>query len=304
MRKESLDDIVGRWPGDEELSDWFEAGYLALVAALDAAPPDLQTWTFLPAPSPLAMWSRRQAHETAIHRVDTELTAGRPEANLSAFTPDFAADGVDELLTCFVPRRSTGLRSEDVVTLGIRCVDDDAAWVLSIGPDGVTTTAGVGAADCTVRGAAGDLYLALWYSVAAATRLSIEGDRAGAGRGRLRGAGALVLNPQEVLQVRLYTRAHGTNSKVNRCCENAPLAQQMSQENEAPAYTGAARRRGSPGDDRSPPPVSNAGFRSLRALRGTPPRPGHVDMTLARLAAGTSCTARGWCSLCRMFRSS
>ncbi|HEY6474809.1 MAG TPA: maleylpyruvate isomerase family mycothiol-dependent enzyme [Acidimicrobiales bacterium] len=176
VRKQSLDEVVGRWPGDEELSDWFEAGYLALVAALDAAPPDLQTWTFLPAPSPLAMWSRRQAHETGIHRVDTELTAGRPEANLSPFTPDFAADGVDELLTCFVPRRSTGLRAEDVVTLGIRCVDDDAAWVLSIGPDGVTTTAGVGAADCTVRGAAGDLYLALWNR-GRGDRLSIEGDR-------------------------------------------------------------------------------------------------------------------------------
>ena len=177
MRKEGLDEVVGRWPGDEELSDWFEAGYLALVAALDAAPPDLQTWTFLPAPSPLAMWSRRQAHETAIHRVDTELTAGRPEADLSPCTPDFAADGVDELLTCFVPRRSTGLRADDVVTLGIRCLDDDAAWVLSIGPDGVKTTAGAGAADCTVRGAAGDLYLALWNR-GRGDRLSIEGDRA------------------------------------------------------------------------------------------------------------------------------
>jgi uncharacterized protein (TIGR03083 family) len=179
VRRESFEEIVGSLPGDEELGDWFEAGYLALVAALEAAPPDLQTWTFLPAPSPLAMWSRRQAHETAIHRVDTELTAGRSEADLSPFTPDFAADGVDELLTCFVPRRSTGLRAEAVMTLGIRCVDDDAAWALSIGPEGVTTTAGAGTgvADCTVRGAAGDLYLALWNR-GRGDRLSIEGDRA------------------------------------------------------------------------------------------------------------------------------
>ena len=51
-------------------------GCADLVAALAAAPDDLECWTFLPAPSPRAMWARRQAHETAIHRVDAELAAG------------------------------------------------------------------------------------------------------------------------------------------------------------------------------------------------------------------------------------
>ena len=41
-----------------------------------AHPTTCECWTFLPAPSPLAMWARRQAHETAIHRVDAELAAG------------------------------------------------------------------------------------------------------------------------------------------------------------------------------------------------------------------------------------
>jgi uncharacterized protein (TIGR03083 family) len=176
--QEPLEELVGGWPADEQLADWFEAGYLALVSALESAPPDLQCWTFMPAPSPLAFWSRRQAHETAIHRVDAERAAGRTVAQLSAFTPAFAADGVDELLTCFVPRRSTKLRSEDLATLGVRCSDDAGAWVLSIGPDGVTTVAGdgAGAADCTLQGAAGDLYKALWNR-GGDERLQIEGDR-------------------------------------------------------------------------------------------------------------------------------
>ena len=177
---QTLEELAGGWPGDEELADWFEAGYLRLVAVLEAAPADLQCWTFLPAPSPLAFWSRRQAHETAIHRVDAELAAGRTEAHLSQFTPAFAADGVDELLTCFVPRRSTGLHSDSGATLGIECTDDDGAWVLTIGPDGVITTAGSssgsGPSDCTVRGAAGDLYLALWNR-GRRERLQISGDR-------------------------------------------------------------------------------------------------------------------------------
>jgi uncharacterized protein (TIGR03083 family) len=173
---QTLEEVAGGWPGDEELADWFEAGYLGLAAALEAAPPDLQCWTFLRAPSPLAMWSRRQAHETAMHRVDAELTAGRTVDHLSPFTPAFAADGVDELLTCFVPRRSTQLRAERPATLGVRCADDEGAWVLTIGPDGVTTATGAGDADCTVRGAAEDLYLALWNR-GRDERLQIEGDR-------------------------------------------------------------------------------------------------------------------------------
>ncbi len=174
---QTLEEIAGGWPSDGELGDWFETGYLRLVAALEAAPADLQCWTFMPAPSPLAFWSRRQAHETSIHRVDTELAAGRAASQLSAVSPAFSADGVDELLTCFVPRRSTKLRSEVPATLGVRCLDDDGAWMLSIGPDGVTTVAGAGEADCTVRGAAGDLYLALWNR-GGDERLQIEGDRA------------------------------------------------------------------------------------------------------------------------------
>ena len=32
----------------------------------------MRCFAFLPAPSPLAFWARRQAHETGIHRADVE----------------------------------------------------------------------------------------------------------------------------------------------------------------------------------------------------------------------------------------
>ncbi len=171
-----LDDIVGTWPGDAELAAWLAQGCEALASALAAAPADLECWTFLPAPSPIAMWARRQAHETAIHRVDAEAAAGIAPSPIDA---SFAADGVGELLECFVPRRSTKLRAEAPASLLVDCTDADAAWLLRIGSDGVTTEvlpnveAG---ADCTVRGAATDLYLALWNR-AGAEALDVEGDR-------------------------------------------------------------------------------------------------------------------------------
>ena len=43
---------------------------------LRSAPADLDCFTFLPAESARHFWARRQAHETAIHRVDAENAAG------------------------------------------------------------------------------------------------------------------------------------------------------------------------------------------------------------------------------------
>ena len=79
-----LDEIVGVGPDDAELAGWLRQGSAALVGALTAAPADLVCWTFLPAPSPLAMWARRQAHETAIHRVDAQLAAGTARRHVRA----------------------------------------------------------------------------------------------------------------------------------------------------------------------------------------------------------------------------
>jgi uncharacterized protein (TIGR03083 family) len=95
-------EILSQGPGDAELPGWFCEGHAALVRALSEAPPDLDCWAFLAAPSPLAFWARRQAHETAIHRVDAEQAAGR--ASAPAFEPAFAADGVDELIMGLLAR--------------------------------------------------------------------------------------------------------------------------------------------------------------------------------------------------------
>jgi uncharacterized protein (TIGR03083 family) len=160
-----LIDVVGAWPDDRDLVSWFRAGYHGLAGALEAAPADLDCWTFLPAPSPLAMWARRQAHETAIHRVDAEL-ATRDDASISPFDPHFAADGVDELLSCFLPRPRSRLRSDPPTTLRVTCADLDAGWLLQIGAEGVVTTPGrpdrLAEAACEIRAPAADLYLALW----------------------------------------------------------------------------------------------------------------------------------------------
>jgi uncharacterized protein (TIGR03083 family) len=174
-----LIDVVGVWPDDPDLVPWTRRGGMGLADALEAAPDDLDCWTFLRAPSPRAMWARRQAHETAIHRVDGEL-ATRDDAALSPLEPTFASDGVDELLSCFLPRPSTRLRSDAGTTLGVSCTDTHDAWVLHIGAEGVTTIpagpeAAVSDAAGCIRAPAADLYLALWNRRSPEC-LHIEGD--------------------------------------------------------------------------------------------------------------------------------
>jgi uncharacterized protein (TIGR03083 family) len=155
-------DIVSRLPSDEDLLDWYRDGHAELAHALRAAPPDLACWTFLPAPSPLAFWARRQAHETTVHRVDADRATG---PGVSAPVPsDLADDGVDELLTCFVSGRSRRLRAKTDRTLHVHATDTDSHWQVWIGPATPKASRVVGdeAADMTVRGPAEQLYLALW----------------------------------------------------------------------------------------------------------------------------------------------
>jgi uncharacterized protein (TIGR03083 family) len=47
-----------------DLLAWFRVGHAALVETLACADPALECATFMAAPSALAFWARRQAHET------------------------------------------------------------------------------------------------------------------------------------------------------------------------------------------------------------------------------------------------
>ncbi|CAM5260871.1 hypothetical protein SAURM35S_05383 [Streptomyces aurantiogriseus] len=132
---------------------------------MSSAPPDVECWHFLPAPSPLAFWARRQAHETAVHRADAESAHGTAPEELAAAVPrDFAADGVDELLLAFHARAKSKVRTETPRVLRVRATDtDDAVWTVRLSPEPpVAERGGTRDADCEVTGPVAQLYLALW----------------------------------------------------------------------------------------------------------------------------------------------
>jgi uncharacterized protein (TIGR03083 family) len=168
-------DMVEHPPSDDDVLEWFVAGHAELIDTLRSAPPDVQAFTFLPAPSPLAFWARRQAHETAIHRADAQSVVD----DITPFASAFAVDGIDELLLGFArrPRRAAGTR--DPCTLVVRASDDDAGWRITIQPDAVVVSSDAtdDQADLSVLARASDLYLLLWNRHDL-DGLAVEGDPA------------------------------------------------------------------------------------------------------------------------------
>jgi uncharacterized protein (TIGR03083 family) len=145
-----------------ELLTWFREGHAALVRTLEEAPADVQCWTFLPTapPSPLAFWARRQAHETAVHRMDAQAALG---VEFSALDAEFAEDGVDELLTGFHARPRSRVRTDEPRTLRVRAADTGAVWTVHLSPEPPRTVRDAAApADCEITGTASWLYTSLW----------------------------------------------------------------------------------------------------------------------------------------------
>lgn len=157
-------DLAAQWPPDNELTAWYRATLTNLVVVLRSAPLDVEAFTFLPAPTPLTMWARRQASEIAVHRFDAELALGVA----SDFDPSFASDMLDELVSGFAPLYRPAKIPADRV-LQIVAADVDERWWVTIGPSGVTSSRTGGRADLTITATAAELYLLLWNRTADST---------------------------------------------------------------------------------------------------------------------------------------
>jgi uncharacterized protein (TIGR03083 family) len=172
-------DILRGGATDPDLLTWFRAGHAALVETLSTADPGLVCATFMDAPSALAFWARRQAHETAIHRADAESASGvRPE-----YEPEFASDGIDELIMGFGQRRKYRPSAEHDGGMRVRASDTGRTW--HVGAEGGRLQARRDPADpdltappaCTVTGPASGVYLFLWNrSDTAEAGVTISGD--------------------------------------------------------------------------------------------------------------------------------
>ena len=152
---------------------WLREGGLHLIKALKAAPADLEAYVFLEdAPAPRLFWARRQCHETTMHSVDAlAAKLGRvPTADETWVTQQVALDGIDELLTGFLTRPRSALRSPEPVSLAVRPTDVSRSWLVHVSDEPPVVERSAGRkrrrrgedASLTIEGTAEQLYLALW----------------------------------------------------------------------------------------------------------------------------------------------
>lgn len=165
---------------------WLVAGARRLASAVREVGPRSRMWTWAPDQT-AGFWLRRITHDTLVHRVDAEITAGR-DITMAA---DLAADGVSDLLSTLAvlpkiddfPHLATLCRNGEI--LRFKATDDGLGgageWLVRGGADGLEWEPGLGAragaalADVLVRGTAADLLLVLSRR-AAPDRVEVIGD--------------------------------------------------------------------------------------------------------------------------------
>ncbi|WP_166442264.1 maleylpyruvate isomerase family mycothiol-dependent enzyme [Nakamurella flava] len=150
------------WPDglpDAELPGWIRDGAHALTTLLGQVTDGLACFTFLPGVPPRRFWIHRQAHETAVHRLDVELAGGGP---VTAFAPQFAQDGLTELVGGFATE--PGFATSRPGRLLLACTDGPS-WLVEFGGERTRTTGDVPAdtkADAVVGGDSDALYRWVW----------------------------------------------------------------------------------------------------------------------------------------------
>ena len=173
----SEEEILRGGADDAGLLAWFRDGHAALAQTLATADPAVECATFMAAPSPLAFWARRQAHETAIHRADADSAAGddaRVRARLRRRRHRRADHGVRAAAQ--VPARLDRRRHA-----AARAGRGHRRRLARRGERGPPAAAArcrrLQEAGCTVSGPASGLYLYLWNRAdAARAGVTVTGD--------------------------------------------------------------------------------------------------------------------------------
>lgn len=157
---------IPRPPEGDALPGWYEAGLASLLAGL-AGMDTAATWPTWAGPQPGTFFPRRMAQETAVHRRD---------ADPQPLDPALAVDGVDEMLTIFLPRLPVERFGGRSGTLHLHATDAEGEWLVEWTADGVRVEQGHAKGDCALRGAAGDLLLWTWNRAPLDGRFEVFGD--------------------------------------------------------------------------------------------------------------------------------
>jgi uncharacterized protein (TIGR03083 family) len=156
-------------------AQWLRSGGRALVDVLRSADPDDAMWAW-GADQHVRFWSRRQLHETFVHRLDLELATG----TASFIEPDIALDAIDEFLVNMKSDRDIALRARagrESDLFQIRSTVPPGQWSARLEADDYEYVDATNDPDAELSGPAGDLLkVLLRRSDLSHSDVSISGD--------------------------------------------------------------------------------------------------------------------------------
>ena len=154
---------------------WLRRGGAQLLDTLRRADPDAPMWAW-GADQHVRFWSRRQLHETMVHRVDLEL-ARRVAPRVE---PGIASDAIDEFLanlrraSNFSPK-VLNLRGKGE-TLRFTSLDAPGTWTIRLDEEGFGPVDGVNDPDVVLAGPAEEVLLVLYRRRPLDETLETSGD--------------------------------------------------------------------------------------------------------------------------------
>jgi uncharacterized protein (TIGR03083 family) len=155
---------------------WLRDGGAPLVATLRRGDPTEEMWAW-GVDQHLVFWSRRQLHETFIHRLDLELATGA----ISEIDPVVALDAIDEFLVNLESDAAVPLNARGHVghseTLMFQSLDVGRTWHIQLHDEGFRFVEDSERVDAALSGSAAELVTVLLRRHAlGASELSVEGD--------------------------------------------------------------------------------------------------------------------------------
>jgi uncharacterized protein (TIGR03083 family) len=163
---------------DDDVVDaqWIREGGEALVEVLRAADPEESMWAW-GVDQHVRFWSRRQLHETFVHRLDLELATRTP----SSVDGDVALDAIDEFLSNMVCDADIALAARSghgSEFLRFRSIHPEGQWSVRLYESGYEFIDSGGVPDVELSGTPGDLVnVLLRRRELAEVAIAISGDR-------------------------------------------------------------------------------------------------------------------------------
>ncbi|GAA4983763.1 maleylpyruvate isomerase family mycothiol-dependent enzyme [Kineococcus glutinatus] len=177
LGRRAPEDVGSDWPDDDAaLLPWLEAALADVRGEIDGDP-GRPAWSWWPGDATTGFWQRRMAQETLVHRVDVEQAAGLP----SDVDTVLAADGVDEVLTAFLPvwLAVDGAAAGVGEDLAVHVAVSTAGRTWDVRVAGVRAEVSEGASDAPARLAGPADAVLLWaWGRGGADRLGFTGDEA------------------------------------------------------------------------------------------------------------------------------